>query len=145
MSGRDLARWFREKRPDVKVLSSSGFADIVQDEVVAGPDVKLLRKPYKQAELARAVRQEPQPVAAAPMTARKPPRGGELLAHGLGEPATISDLIGRMSTADRAASRPRLKYEAPEVCLREPCSDRTWGQSPIHRHGQVGEGPAATN
>jgi hypothetical protein len=48
MSGRDLARWFREKRPDVKVLSSSGFADIVQDEAVAGPDLKLLRKPYSR-------------------------------------------------------------------------------------------------
>jgi signal transduction histidine kinase len=57
MSGVDLARWLREKRPDVKVLLSSGFADITQDEAAAGLTLKLLRKPYKQAELARAVRE----------------------------------------------------------------------------------------
>jgi signal transduction histidine kinase/CheY-like chemotaxis protein len=55
MSGVDLARWLREKRPDVRVLLSSGFADIAQDEAAAGLNLKLLRKPYKHADLARAV------------------------------------------------------------------------------------------
>jgi CheY-like chemotaxis protein len=57
MSGVDLARWLREKRPEVKILLSSGFADIAQDEAAAGLNLKLLRKPYKQAELARALRE----------------------------------------------------------------------------------------
>lgn len=35
-SGVDLARWLRERRPDVRVLLSSGFADIVQDEAAVG-------------------------------------------------------------------------------------------------------------
>jgi signal transduction histidine kinase len=56
MSGVDLARWLEEERPDVKVLLSSGFADIPQDEA-AGLALKLLRKPYKQAELASALRE----------------------------------------------------------------------------------------
>jgi CheY-like chemotaxis protein len=44
MSGVDLARWLKERRPDVRVLLSSGFADIVQDEAAADLDLKLLRK-----------------------------------------------------------------------------------------------------
>jgi hypothetical protein len=32
-------------------------ADIVQDEAAAGLNLKLLRKPYKQADLARAMRE----------------------------------------------------------------------------------------
>jgi CheY-like chemotaxis protein len=57
MSGVGLARWLKENRPDVKVLLSSGFADMAQDEAATGLALRLLRKPYKQAELARALRE----------------------------------------------------------------------------------------
>jgi CheY-like chemotaxis protein len=57
MSGVELARWVRDHRPGTRVLLTSGFADIAEDEAAAGLDIKLLRKPYKQADLARAVRE----------------------------------------------------------------------------------------
>jgi two-component system CheB/CheR fusion protein len=57
MSGVDVARWVKENRPDIKILLTSGFADVADDEAAAGLDIKLLRKPYKQADLARAVRE----------------------------------------------------------------------------------------
>ena len=53
MSGVDLARWVREHRPGTRILLTSGFANVAE----AGLDIKLLRKPYKQADLARAVRE----------------------------------------------------------------------------------------
>jgi signal transduction histidine kinase len=54
MSGIELVRWLRQHQPQVKVLLSSGFADVGLEQT--GLDLKLLRKPYKQAELARALR-----------------------------------------------------------------------------------------
>jgi two-component system CheB/CheR fusion protein len=57
MSGVDLARWVRENRPGIKILLTSGFADVAKDEAAAGLDIRLLRKPYKQADLARAIRE----------------------------------------------------------------------------------------
>jgi two-component system CheB/CheR fusion protein len=57
MSGVDLARWVREHRPDTRLLLTSGFADVAEDDAAAGLDIRLLRKPYKQADLARAVRE----------------------------------------------------------------------------------------
>jgi hypothetical protein len=57
MSGVDLARWLREKRPDVRVLLSSGFGDTTHGEAAAGLNLKLLRKPYTQADPARAMRE----------------------------------------------------------------------------------------
>jgi signal transduction histidine kinase/ActR/RegA family two-component response regulator len=57
MSGVDLARWVREHRPGTRILLTSGFADVAEDDAAAGLDIKLLRKPYKQADLARAVRE----------------------------------------------------------------------------------------
>jgi CheY-like chemotaxis protein len=56
MSGVDLGRWVRERRPQIRILLTSGFADIAEGEAAAGLDIALLRKPYKQADLARAVR-----------------------------------------------------------------------------------------
>jgi PAS domain S-box-containing protein len=57
MSGVELARWVREQRPGTRLLLTSGFADIAEDEAAAGLDIRLLRKPYKQADLARTVRE----------------------------------------------------------------------------------------
>ena len=58
LSGFDIARWVRQHQPTVRVLLTSGFAPEMADGgEVAGAGIKLLRKPYKQAELARAVRE----------------------------------------------------------------------------------------
>jgi CheY-like chemotaxis protein len=56
MSGVDLARWVREHRPGTRILLTSGFADVGDDDAAAGLDISLLRKPYKQADLAQALR-----------------------------------------------------------------------------------------
>jgi CheY-like chemotaxis protein len=57
MSGVDLARWVREHQPGTRILLTSGFADVAEDEGAAGLDIRLLRKPYKQADLACAIRE----------------------------------------------------------------------------------------
>jgi two-component SAPR family response regulator len=57
MSGIDLARWVREHRPGTRIVLTSGCADVAEDDAAAGLDIKLLRKPYKQADLARALRE----------------------------------------------------------------------------------------
>jgi CheY-like chemotaxis protein len=57
MSGVDLARWVREHRRGTRILLTSGFAEVPEDDAAAGLGIKLLRKPYKQADLARAVRE----------------------------------------------------------------------------------------
>jgi CheY-like chemotaxis protein len=57
MSGVDLARWVREHRRGTRILLTSGFAEVAEDDAAAGLDIKLLRKPYKQADLARAIRE----------------------------------------------------------------------------------------
>jgi PAS domain S-box-containing protein len=57
MSGVDLARWVREHQPGTRILLTSGFADVADDDAAAGLDIRLLRKPYKQADLARALRE----------------------------------------------------------------------------------------
>jgi CheY-like chemotaxis protein len=61
MSGVDLARWIREKRPGTRVLLTSGFADVADNEAAAELEIRLLRKPYKQADLARAIREALEP------------------------------------------------------------------------------------
>jgi PAS domain S-box-containing protein len=58
MSGFDVGQWVRTQRPALKILLTSGYADEalrVQDGQGAG--LKILRKPYSRAELARAIRQ----------------------------------------------------------------------------------------
>ncbi len=56
MTGRDLADRLAETRPNVRVLLSSGYSEGMQtiDERVGRP--ALLRKPYRQADLAQALR-----------------------------------------------------------------------------------------
>ena len=60
MSGFDLVRWVRTSRPHVKVLLASGFAPHLTE--AGDPDsglggVRVLRKPYAQADLARTMRE----------------------------------------------------------------------------------------
>jgi CheY-like chemotaxis protein len=58
LSGRDVAIRAREMKPGIRVLLTSGYAE----ELVRGDDLqrehlKVLRKPYQQAELAAALRE----------------------------------------------------------------------------------------
>jgi signal transduction histidine kinase/ActR/RegA family two-component response regulator len=55
LSGTDTVRLARRTRPDLKVLFSSGYADMSRFEADIGNDM-LLKKPFKQEILAEAVR-----------------------------------------------------------------------------------------
>ncbi len=59
MSGFDILNWVRANRPEIEVLLTSGFTGEVAQhgEREAAHDVKVLRKPYAIADLARAVRE----------------------------------------------------------------------------------------
>ena len=56
LSGRDTVRLARHTRPDLKVLFVTGYAD---ESAVEGPGCgdPLIKKPFKPADLAEAVRQ----------------------------------------------------------------------------------------
>jgi len=54
MSGYDLARWIGAHKPEVRVLLTSGYAP--DDQKSEAADLPVLRKPYKRAELANALR-----------------------------------------------------------------------------------------
>lgn len=56
MSGIDLARWVRARRPGTRILLTSGFADVAEDEAATGLNIRLLRKPYKRTWRAPSVR-----------------------------------------------------------------------------------------
>jgi CheY-like chemotaxis protein len=57
MSGREVAVRARELKPGVKVLLTSGYAEeLVHGEDLEREQLKVLRKPYHQADLAAAVR-----------------------------------------------------------------------------------------
>jgi CheY-like chemotaxis protein len=58
LSGRDVATKARELRPGIKVLLTSGYAE----ELVHGDDLqrerlRVLRKPYRQADLVAALQE----------------------------------------------------------------------------------------
>jgi PAS domain S-box-containing protein len=58
VSGFDIARWVKQHKPQLKILLTSGFAPEMANHGAALPaDITLLRKPYKQADLARAIRE----------------------------------------------------------------------------------------
>lgn len=54
LSGYDLARWIQAHRPGIKVLLSTGYA--AEETRPDAADFPILRKPYKRAELALALR-----------------------------------------------------------------------------------------
>jgi PAS domain S-box-containing protein len=57
MSGFDLARQVRERWPRARVILTSGYsAGLVNQADIAQLDLHLMRKPYRQAELARVFR-----------------------------------------------------------------------------------------
>ena len=55
MSGIDLARRLSSERPGIKVLLTSGFAEGLVRDGRLGSEFGLLRKPYRQADLARSI------------------------------------------------------------------------------------------
>lgn len=58
MSGYDLCEQVRVRWPGMKVLLTSGYAEeLVNSDRLAAERVRLLRKPYRQVELARIVRE----------------------------------------------------------------------------------------
>jgi signal transduction histidine kinase len=58
LNGAELARRLRERHPGVKVLFMSGYTDdVIADHGVLDPEIRLLAKPFKSAELARMVRE----------------------------------------------------------------------------------------
>lgn len=55
MNGIALARWIRQKHPEIRVILTSGA--VVADEMLPGDaDAPLLAKPYSYAELAEKIR-----------------------------------------------------------------------------------------
>lgn len=55
MSGFDLAQRIARERPEVAVLLTSGFSETVLNDRWVGSDLKILRKPYRMADLEAAV------------------------------------------------------------------------------------------
>ena len=57
ISGRELAEILRRKKPDLKVIYTSGYSADVMGPTAAGSDIKFLQKPYPPPELAQLVRE----------------------------------------------------------------------------------------
>lgn len=58
ISGYDLAEQVRQRWPDIRVLLTSGYAEeVINSEKLMAENLQLLRKPYRQSDLARSVRQ----------------------------------------------------------------------------------------
>jgi CheY-like chemotaxis protein len=58
LSGRDVARKARDLKPGIKVLLTTGYAeDLAHADDLEQECLKVLRKPYRQAELAMALRE----------------------------------------------------------------------------------------
>jgi signal transduction histidine kinase len=57
MTGYDVAKWVRSRRPDLKVLLTSGYANPPAAARNGVQEVKVLGKPYTREQLARAVRE----------------------------------------------------------------------------------------
>jgi CheY-like chemotaxis protein len=58
MSGFDLAKQVRERYPQARVILTSGYsAELMNPADIAQLDLQVLRKPYRQSELARVFRE----------------------------------------------------------------------------------------
>ena len=57
LSGREVAMRARQLRPGIKVLLTSGYAEeLIHGDELQREQLKVLRKPYQQADLAAALR-----------------------------------------------------------------------------------------
>ncbi|MEM8851980.1 MAG: hybrid sensor histidine kinase/response regulator, partial [Pseudomonadota bacterium] len=57
MTGEDLAQRIAEERPEISVLLTSGFSGGMANLENVDGHPRLLRKPYRQADLAAALRE----------------------------------------------------------------------------------------
>jgi DNA-binding NarL/FixJ family response regulator len=58
VTGYELARLTKERYPEVRILLTSGYdAEPASAQDPARSELKVLRKPYKQGDLARALRE----------------------------------------------------------------------------------------
>jgi len=58
LSGLDLARRVKELHPKAKIVLTSGYsAALMHDEAIELLELQILRKPYRQSELARIFRE----------------------------------------------------------------------------------------
>jgi CheY-like chemotaxis protein len=58
MSGREVAARARQLRPGIRVLLTSGYAEeLVHGDELEREQLKVLRKPYHQAELVAVLRE----------------------------------------------------------------------------------------
>jgi CheY-like chemotaxis protein len=58
MSGREVVHAAREMKPAIKVLLTTGYAeDLACAEELGRESLKVLRKPYRQADLVAALRE----------------------------------------------------------------------------------------
>jgi PAS domain S-box-containing protein len=55
LSGYDLAKRLSAERPDIRILLTSGFSEGLLRGGRLGPEYRILRKPYRQADLATAL------------------------------------------------------------------------------------------
>ena len=55
-TGYDVAEWVRAKKPNLKMLLTSGYSDIPLTASEAVRDTKVLGKPYTREQLALALR-----------------------------------------------------------------------------------------
>ena len=57
MTGYDVAEWVRVKKPNLKVLLTSGYREMPLTASEAVREIKVLGKPYTREQLARALRE----------------------------------------------------------------------------------------
>ena len=55
MNGAEVAKAARERRPELPIVFASGYADTAAIEGVVGPEVPLLRKPFRMDQLQAVV------------------------------------------------------------------------------------------
>jgi CheY-like chemotaxis protein len=81
LSGREVATGARQLKPGVKVSLPSGYAELVHGDELQREQLRVLRKPYQQADLAAALRAvlgdgtanaDPDNIAASTRTLRAP-------------------------------------------------------------------------
>jgi two-component SAPR family response regulator len=55
MTGYDVAEWVRSKKPDLKVVLTSGYSEMPLAVSEAVREIRLLAKPYTREQLAHAL------------------------------------------------------------------------------------------
>ena len=56
MNGTELAEFAAQRRPDLKILLTSGYADTLNADAIAALNLSVLSKPYSWDQLAIAIR-----------------------------------------------------------------------------------------